>query len=104
MKDALTHFASQFAPPGLFPAGAVCISSLTGAADAFLARALAHAERPRVVLAVTPGIPDAERLADEAGLAMPGMRLCKSVYDKGMAAGIGKEDFRATYKVVNGEE
>ena len=68
MKDALRHFASQFAPPGLFPAGAVCVSSLTGAADAFLARALADADRPRVVLAVTPGIPDAERLADDLRL------------------------------------
>ena len=27
----------------------------------------------------------------------------KAVYDKGMAEGLGKEDFRATYKVVSGE-
>ena len=46
----------------------------------------------------------AERLAAQAGLPMPGLQTCKAVYDKGMAAGFGKEDFRATYKVVNGEE
>ena len=52
----------------------ICIPSLTGAADAFLALALAvdaaggkpAAKRgPRVVLAVTPGLPDADRLADD---------------------------------------
>ncbi len=43
----------------------------------------------------------AERLADEAGLPMPGLRTCKAVYDKGMEAGLGKQDFRTTYKIVN---
>lgn len=43
----------------------------------------------------------AERLADEAGLAMPGLRTCKAVYDKGMQMGLGKQDFRTTYKIVN---
>ena len=46
----------------------------------------------------------AARLADEAGLAMPGLRTCKAVYDKGMELGLGKQDFRTTYKIVNGQE
>lgn len=45
----------------------------------------------------------AERLSAEAGVKMPGMENAKSVYDKGMNAGIGKEDWRATYKVVRGD-
>ncbi len=44
-----------------------------------------------------------QRLADEAGFDMPGMQNAKRVYDKGMQMGIGKEDFRATYKVVRGD-
>ena len=65
MKDARQLFASRFAPPGWKSGGggAVCIPSLVGAADAFLASALVA--KNRVVLAVTPGIPDAERLADD---------------------------------------
>ena len=43
------------------------------------------------------------RLSEEAGVFMPGMQNAKAVYDKGIAAGIGKEDFRATFKVVKGE-
>ncbi len=43
------------------------------------------------------------RLAESAGLDMPGMLNAKAVYDKGMQAGICKEDFRATYKVVRGD-
>ena len=35
---------------------------------------------------------------------MPGLANCKAVYDKGMALGLGKEDWRATYKIVNGIE
>lgn len=45
----------------------------------------------------------AERLSAETGVKMPGMENAKSVYDKGMNAGIGKEDWRATYKVVRGD-
>lgn len=65
MKDARQLFASRFAPPGWKSGGGgtVCIPSLVGAADAFLASALVA--KNRVVLAVTPGIPDAERLADD---------------------------------------
>ncbi len=44
-----------------------------------------------------------QRLSKEADVPMPGMENAKSVYDRGMAAGIGKEDFRATYKVVRGD-
>ncbi len=63
MKDALELFASRFAPPSLKEGGAVAISSLTGAADAFLALALTKGSR--LVLAATPGLPDADRLADD---------------------------------------
>ena len=74
MKDALTIFASHFTPPGPATGGAAsfCIPSLTGCADAFLAVTLAAKEedgRPKtedkVVLAITPGLPDADRLADD---------------------------------------
>ncbi len=44
-----------------------------------------------------------QRLAAEQGVSMPGMEHAKSVYDKGFDAGIGKEDWRATYKVVRGD-
>ena len=63
MKDALELFSSRFSPPSLKEGGAVAISSLTGAADAFLALALTKGSR--LVLAATPGLPDADRLADD---------------------------------------
>lgn len=44
-----------------------------------------------------------ERLSEEIGFPMPGMEIVKAVYDKGMENGIGKEDFRATYKIVRGD-
>lgn len=44
-----------------------------------------------------------QRLSEETGFAMPGMENAKAVYDKGMQAGIGKEDWRATYKIVRGD-
>ena len=44
-----------------------------------------------------------ERLADEVGFEMPGMRHAKHIYQKGMDAGIGAEDWRATYKIVRGD-
>ena len=43
-------------------------------------------------------------LSDETGFAMPGVANAKAVYDRGLAAGLGREDFRATYKVVEGSE
>ena len=65
MKDALTLFASHFTPPGEHSSGAyfLCLPSLTGSADAFLALTLTAGNR--VTLAITPGLPDADRLADD---------------------------------------
>jgi len=63
MKDALELFSSRFSPPSPTEGGAVAISSLTGAADAFLALALTKGSH--LVLAATPGLPDADRLADD---------------------------------------
>ena len=69
MKEALQAFAKRFAPPGLPVGGRLALPSLTGAADAFLAATLAGgSEAPRVVLAITPGLPDADRLADDLRL------------------------------------
>ena len=68
MNDALAFFASRFTPLALTAGGAVSVSSLTGSADAFLAAALATREGSQVVLAVTPGIPDADRLVDDLRL------------------------------------
>lgn len=64
MKDALSIFASHFTPPRgkSGEASSFCIPSLTGSSDAFLALTLAE---NRVVLAITPGLPDADRLADD---------------------------------------
>ena len=80
MKAALELFSSRFTPPLPAEGGAVCLSSLTGSADAFLALALAArgGQRPRLVLAVTPGLPDADRLADDLRIlaaAAPNVRL-----------------------------
>lgn len=44
-----------------------------------------------------------QRLSSEAGLEMPVMEMVKKIYDKGVEAGIGKEDWRATYKIVRGD-
>ena len=44
-----------------------------------------------------------ERMAADAGMDMPGMQNVKRIFEKGMDAGIAKEDFRATYKVVRGD-
>ena len=60
MTNAVKAFASMFSPPGGKSAGKVAIASLTGAADAFLAASVAD---DRVVLAVAPGIPEADRIA-----------------------------------------
>ncbi|MCH5189484.1 MAG: NAD(P)-dependent oxidoreductase [Oscillospiraceae bacterium] len=43
------------------------------------------------------------RMAEEVGFEMPGLKACKNVYDKGMEMGMGKLDFRSTYKIVKGE-
>ncbi len=74
MTDAIGRFSSLFTPGGTF-AGARSVSSLTGAADAFAALALTElmptqgcVGPQRVVLAVTPGLPDADRLTDDLRL------------------------------------
>ena len=68
MNDALELFAQRFAPPtDQTAARAVCIPAQTGAADAFLALALTE-NRNRVVLAVTAGLPEADRLTDDLRL------------------------------------
>ncbi len=41
-----------------------------------------------------------ERLSASLDFPMPGMKNAKAVYDEGLRQGIGKEDFRATYKIV----
>lgn len=43
------------------------------------------------------------KLSQESGVKMSGMENAKAVYDKAMEAGIGKEDWRATIKVVRGD-
>ncbi len=44
-----------------------------------------------------------QRMSAENGCDMPGMLNAKAVYDKGIELGIGKDDFRSTYKIVNKE-
>ena len=70
MEKARELFASYFVLPGGASGGggSLCIPSLTGASDAFLAVTLA---REGLVLAVTPGLPDADRLADDLRLVAP---------------------------------
>ena len=65
MQNALELFASRFTPPRgkNGEALSVCIPSLTGSADAFLALTLTRDDR--LILAITPGQPEADRLADD---------------------------------------
>ena len=67
MQNALELFASRFTPPRgkNGEALSVCIPSLTGSADAFLALACVSRDQGRVVLAITPGLPEADRLVDD---------------------------------------
>ena len=44
-----------------------------------------------------------QRMSKESEYPMPGMENAKHVYDKCMEEGIGKEDFRATFKAVRGD-
>ncbi len=44
-----------------------------------------------------------ERMVEAAALDLPGMQNVKRIYEKGMEAGLAKEDFRATYKIVRGD-
>ena len=69
MKAALDLFASRFIPLADSVSGCVSMPPLPGSSKAFAAIALSGAlspvNRPRIVLAATPGIPDAERLSDD---------------------------------------
>mgnify|MGYP002521357695 FL=1 len=68
MQAALEKFAAQWsaALPCPLQDKSLAISSLTGSADAFLAVTLAtRGEAPPVVLALTPGLPEADRLTDD---------------------------------------
>lgn len=71
-NDVPRLFAASFSPPGLASGGAVGISSLTGSADAFVALALTKSDSlstdGRLVLAVVPGLPEADRLTDDLRL------------------------------------
>ena len=69
MKDALKAFASLFSPPGGKSRGSVAVSSLTGAADAFLAATLAD---NRLALAVVAGMPELDRLIADLKLITEG--------------------------------
>ncbi|MBO7207141.1 MAG: hypothetical protein J6W10_05965, partial [Kiritimatiellae bacterium] len=68
MDDALKVFASRLSHPVFSSGGSVGLSSLTGSADAFLALSLAAAFQPRVIVAVTEGLPAADRLFDDLTL------------------------------------
>ena len=68
MREALQAFAKRFTPPAPLAGGSFSLPSATGSADAFLAATLADASSGRVILAVTPGLPDADRLADDLRL------------------------------------
>ncbi len=69
LENARRIFAAAFTPPGFNARGALCVPSLTGAADAFLADALLGAAKvPRCVLAIVPGLPEADRLVDDLRL------------------------------------
>jgi transcription-repair coupling factor (superfamily II helicase) len=65
MKDALKIFASATSPLDNIPEGGLSIPSLTGASDAFLALCLAEKRAPSILLAITGGLPEADRLAED---------------------------------------
>ena len=72
MKEALKLFMRAFSPPPVSRGGRLSLPSLVGAADAFLAASLALQDdsKPRVVLAVTDGLPEADRLLDDLRLVV----------------------------------
>ncbi len=43
----------------------------------------------------------AHRLSKQENFPMPGLENCINVYKRGMDMGMGKQDFRTTYKIVN---
>ena len=46
----------------------------------------------------------ATKLSEQVDFNMPALGVVKSIFDKGMELGMGKMDFRSTYKIVNGIE
>lgn len=44
-----------------------------------------------------------QRLSAQQNYPMPGMEHAKTIYDKGIRLGIGKEDWRSTLKIVRGD-
>jgi len=75
LQEALNRFSTLFTPPGqlLGRGKSLCIPSLTGAADAFLALHLT--DKDALVLAITPGLPDADRLYDDLQLIASNERI-----------------------------
>ena len=65
MEKAIELFASKLPPPEELSRGGYAFPSAVGASDAFLAMALV---RNNVLAAITPGIPDADRLCDDLAL------------------------------------
>ena len=80
MKDALEIFASRIVHPTFFSGGSVGLPSLTGSSDAFLALSLATASTPRVVVAITEGLPAADRLFDDLTLLASSRDIAPSAY------------------------
>jgi transcription-repair coupling factor (superfamily II helicase) len=80
MDDALKVFASRLSHPAFFSGGSVAVSSLTGSADAFAALALSAAFSPRVVVAVTEGLPSADRLFDDLSLLASSREISRLAY------------------------
>lgn len=81
MKDALEIFASRLVDPALRSGGGVGLSSLTGSADAFVALSLAASSSPRVVVAITEGLPAADRLFDDLTLLSSSRDIAPSAYN-----------------------
>lgn len=80
MDDALKVFASRLSHPAFFSGGSVGLTSLTGSADAFTALSLAAGVKPRVVVAITEGIPAADRLFDDLNLIAATRDIAPSAY------------------------
>lgn len=80
MSDALDIFASRLLHPTLISGGNVGLSSLTGSAGAFVALSLATKPLPRVVIAITEGLPAADRLFNDLTLLSRCRDFAQSAY------------------------
>lgn len=85
MKDAVEVFASRLLHPVFNFGGAVGLPSLTGSADAFVALSLAAASPSRVVVALTEGLPAADRLFDDLTLLAGSRDVAPSAYQARIA-------------------